>query len=386
MIEIEQLNKNEISYKLLKRLNGLGVSGIHFEEPIIGPIITGYPITLKKDNIAIKSILSKEQDLAMAVGVDSITIERIGEQLIIFVPNKEKKVVDFKDSLFWFLKDEKVSKMQLPILLGTDYMGNGAAFDLAEQPHVLIAGSTGSGKSIFESSIIAALSMFKSPKDLDLFLVDTKELDLGLFRSLPHVRDTAGTIEDWYILITKLKELVKERNIKLSSKGVRNIAEYNKMGGNMHYIVLIIDELADLIEKDLVYREEEKANCKMMNVPVSYQNAKVLDDLKRLIQVCRASGIHIIACTQRTSTDIISGVVKANFPTRISLRLPTWQDSATILGQKGAESLLGNGDMLVRMANSQSVERYHGPFVRLNDIELILTQREMILESLGIGV
>lgn len=385
MMVIEQLNKDETSFKLLRKLHGLGVSGIHFEEPIIGPILTGYPCTMH-DSISIRTIMSKSDDLALACGVESVNIERIDDKLVIFIPNKERKIVDFKDSLFWFLKDEKVKEMQLPILLGTDFRGNGAALDLADQPHILLAGSTGSGKSVFESAVIAALSMIKSPKDLDLYLIDTKGLDLNLFKELPHVRETVGTIEEWYSTINKLKEIVKQRMTKLESAGARNIREYNsRFDGSMHYIVIIIDELADLIEKDSIFRDEEKSNCKMMDVPITYENAKVIDDLKRLIQICRASGIHIIVGTQRTSVDVVSGVVKANFPTRISLRLPAVQDSRTILGVSGAENLLGRGDMLVQMADYETINRYHGPYVRLEDIELILNQREMILQSLGIG-
>jgi len=169
---------------------------------------------------------------------------------------------------------------------------------------------------------------------------------------------------------------VQNRNKVFESAKARNIHEYNaRHSKKMAFKVLIIDELADLIEKDKANREDQVANEEETDL-------KVIDSIKRLIQVSRAAGIHVIACTQRTTVDIVSGSTKTNFTTRISLKLPQSNDSKAILGENGAEHLLGKGDMLVKSNDSDELKRYHAPFVRMEDIELILNQRDSILDSL----
>jgi S-DNA-T family DNA segregation ATPase FtsK/SpoIIIE len=356
-----------IPEKIIFKLKGLGIKGFSIKEPLIGPLVTGFPLKLASST-PISKITSKDEDIALALGVESIDIRRVKGELVIFVPNENRKIVDFKDALFWYLKDETVDKMTIPILLGMDFQGNNAAIDLALQPHILIAGSTGSGKSIFESSIISALAMKMPPEKLDLYIVDPKRVDLTLFDSLPHVKRLVKDAIEWKDLIDYLYEEVQNRNKFLEKHNLRNIIEYNAKFPQklMKFKVLIIDELADLIEK------------------AKFEDINVINGLKRLIQVCRAAGVYVIACTQRTTVDVISGTVKANFPTRIALRLPTKTDSRTILDENGAENLLGNGDMLLKSANSDGLARYHSPFVNIKDIETILLQQEIIKEALGV--
>jgi S-DNA-T family DNA segregation ATPase FtsK/SpoIIIE len=355
-----------IPEKIIFKLKGLGIKGFSIKEPLIGPLVTGFPLKLASST-PISKITSKDEDIALALGVESIDIRRVKGELVIFVPNEDRKIVDFKDALFWYLKDEAVDKMTVPILLGMDFQGNNAAIDLALQPHILIAGSTGSGKSIFESSIISALAMKMSPEKLDLYIVDPKRVDLTLFYSLPHVRKLAKDAVEWKDLIDYLYEEANNRQKHLERSGSRNILEYNsKNEKKMKFKVLIIDELADLIQKGKL------------------ENINVIAGLQRLIQICRAAGIYIIACTQRTTVDVISGTVKANFPTRIALSLPTKTDSRTILDENGAETLLGKGDMLVRSSDSDELKRYHAPFVNISNIETILSQQETIKEALGV--
>lgn len=375
--EIEKSPQEIMANKITNKLDGLGIRGASISHAITGPIITGYPIKLG-NSTPVSKILNKNMDIAIACGVESVDIRIVNGEVIIYVPNKDRKIVDFKDAWIWFLKDEKVNSMELPILLGMDAEGNNSAIDLAEQPHILIAGSTGSGKSIFESSIIAAIATKKSKEELEIYAVDTKRVDLTLFAELPHMKRMAKTANEWYILINQIYSTVQIRNELFEQSQVRNIREYNNISEKrLPYILVIIDELADLIEKDKINQEEWKRNKEE-------PETKVIDSLRRLIQICRASGVHIIACTQRTSVDIISGTVKANFPTRISLRLPSSVDSRVILGQNGAENLLGKGDMLVQRSDSDILERYHAPFVRLEDIKNILAQADMIKESLGL--
>jgi DNA segregation ATPase FtsK/SpoIIIE, S-DNA-T family len=369
---------NSIENRILNKLRGLKILNPKITQTENGPIVTGYALEFNQST-PIANVLKLNEDLALACGVESVDIQRIGNKVWIFVPNEERKVIDFKDALFWYLKDEKVRKAQLPLLLGTDFKGNKQFLELSTQPHLLIAGSTGSGKSIFEANIVASLAMLKDEHDLILYLVDTKRLDLTLFEDLPQVAMIAKDIEDWYLLINSLVGEVSNRNYMFEKCKVRNIQEYNQKQEldskeKMPYIVLVIDELADLIEHDKDFRK---------SATKEHLEPKVIDALRRLIQICRASGVHVIACTQRTSVDVITGIVKTNFPTRISLKLPSSTDSRTILDSKGAENLLGKGDMLLKSQDSDNLKRLHSPFVNLEDVKMILEQKEMILNSLG---
>lgn len=358
---------NTTSEKIYHKLTALGINKVKVGDAIHGPIITGYPISFHSST-PINKILSKEEDIALALGVESIDIRRVKGNLVIFVPNEDRKIVDFKDALFWYLKDENVDKMSIPILIGMDFQGNKFAIDLQKQPHILIAGSTGSGKSVLESSIISALAMKMKPEELDLYLVDPKRVDLTLFQTLPHVKKMVKDATEWQELIQYLYAESQNRQRVLETKGCRNILEYNEKFNNnkMKFKVLIIDELADLIIKGKI------------------ADINVIAGLCALLQICRASGIHVICCTQRSTVDVISGTTKVNFPTRIALRLPTKTDSRTILDENGAEMLLGKGDMLIKSESSDELQRYHAPFVRIEDIELILAQQEQIKEALGV--
>lgn len=367
-------DENDIPSKIKRKLSSFGISGLRMKEPILGPIVTGYPIEIL-GNIPISKILNKAEDLALALGVESVDIQRVGGEIIAFVPNEERKIIDFKEALFWYLQDESVREMQIPILLGMDFHGEKAVIDLVIQPHLLIAGSTGSGKSILESSIIASLSMLKSKNELSLILVDTKRLDLTQFANLPNVAEMVRDLQEFYITIDQLIAEVDYRNKLIEQTGVRNIKEYNEVSElKLKYVVMIIDEFGDLLQRDKEFRAMQGRNSGIIPVDLS---------LARLVQICRASGIHVIACTQRTDVKTVHGGIKANFPTRISLKLPTSADSRTILGEKGAENLLGKGDMLLKAQDSDELKRYHAPFVRLEDIDMILKDREMILETLA---
>lgn len=371
------LSLQDTATRIAAKLTGLGVKGFRIKQPIVGPVVTGYPLELK-DSTPLSKIISKSEEIALACHVDSVDIRRIKSEVIIYIPNKERKIVDFKDALFWFLQDETVRKMELPILLGMTVDGQKAAMDLVEQPHVLIAGSTGAGKSVFESAIIAALATKKDENLLKLCLVDTKRVDLGLFEQVPNVKTVIKDVTDWYTFAESVYGDVQNRNKVFEKNQVRNIREYNALPvakkNKMAYKVIIIDELADLIEKD----KGERENVEGFPYP------RVIDGLKRIIQISRAAGIHIIACTQRTSVDVVSGTVKANFPTRISLRLPSSIDSRVILGTNGAENLLGRGDMLVQSGDTDQLVRYHAPFVQLTDIEWVVKNKQTILDTLNV--
>lgn len=372
--------QQDVVVNLLAKMKGLGMWGAKPKAPIDGPVVTAFPFEVP-DSLRLSKFLASEEDFALAVGVESLDIRRVGGELVFFVPNRNRRTVNFLDCLATYVRNYE--NMRLPIMLGTDFRGTHASLDLADAPHILIAGSTNSGKSIFESSIIASLAMKFSPWDLKMILVDTKRLDLPMFDHLPHVEETVTKVEQWYPMMETLMTTVEARKTKLEKEKVRNIWEYRAKGLHMPVIVLVIDELADLMEHDYAYRQMMKKKAKEDDSIEKFTEPTVEDALLRLVQICRAVGVHIIACTQRTSVDIISGTIKTNFPTRISLRLPTGTDSRTILGTVGAENLLGKGDMLIKKPDSDNVERYHGPFVRLEDVKAVLEQKEDILKMLG---
>ena len=337
-----------------------------------GPVVCTYYFELDH-SIPIAKILSKAEDFALAAGVETLSITRMGGEIVFFVPNKVRKVIEFKDYLNWYLLDPKVSQMSIPIPLGVDHVGKFSAIDLVELPHLLLAGATGSGKSVYECAILCSISTLRTGRDIRFVLVDTKQMDLPLFSSLPHINRIVTTLHDYFAMMDDLMAEYRTRQQRIIAAGVRNIREYNTLVGPenaMPFIVLLIDEYGDLKLQDDAERKGASDDRKA--VP------RVNEYMQRLVQVCRAVGIHVILGTQRTSVDIIDGSIKANFQARVSLRLPTQIDSRTILDSPGAETLLGKGDMLLLSPNSEKLQRYHGPFVNLEDIGRVLMDLDMI--------
>lgn len=362
------------SFAFRQKLKGLGIKlDPAFKFRIeAGPIVTGY--FYKLDNsVPISKVMGKAEDFALAAGVESVNIQRIGSEIAIFAANKDRKEVDFKQVLHFMMTDEGARNAIIPIPLGVDYTGKLSFIDLVSCPHLLLAGATGSGKSVFEAAILATLCISKSAHDLQIYTVDTKQMDLPLFKDMPQIQQTCTNLMEYLQTMTDMLKIHEKRALKIRSAGLRSILEYNKMVGEenkLEHILILIDEFADLIgyDKDARRDKEHEAN--------NFAKADVL--LQRLAQVGRATGIHIIAATQRTSVKIINGDIKANFPCRISLRLPTEADSRTILGTGGAENLLGKGDMLAQFPDSEILKRYHGPFVKHDDIVQVLMNHNEI--------
>lgn len=373
MAELSQ-EQAAISIAFLQKLVGLGIDAkLQRVEP--GPVVTGYHFTLAHA-VPLSKIMKKAEDFALAAACEKVTITRIGGEVVIFAANKNRRLVEFKDYMYWFCTDKEVAKMKIPIALGVDYHGNKAAFDLVDAPHVLLAGETGSGKSVLEAAILCSLTVARKPSQIRIHLVDTKQLDLPLFSKLPHINTVVTELKQYHKLMDALLNEHYRRAEKLKNMACRNIREYHGMMGeekSMPFWLVMIDEFADLIEQD---RAAKKAGDEELE---ALPNADKW--LQRIAQVCRATGIHVIAGTQRSSVKIINGDIKANFPCRISLRLPTEADSRTILGQQGAENLLGKGDMLVQRADSEVLKRYHGPFVDLTDIGTIIDQEEILRDQ-----
>jgi S-DNA-T family DNA segregation ATPase FtsK/SpoIIIE len=353
-----------ITALLSQKLSALRIRA-SFESVEPGPIVTTYYMHLGAD-IPISKIMRAEEDLALAVGAPSVLITRKGASIAIAIPNKERTVVSYDSCLHSLMQD---TNCNLPIMLGVDTKGIEKHIDLTESPHILIAGSTGAGKSVLLAAVISGLATAKSKHELKMMLVDTKQLDLTLFADLPHVVEVADDLEKVHLLLDRLHIIVRQRTAKM--KGIaRNLSEYNALGDHqLPYYVVVIDELADVLMQDRSHgkgiRGYEKAETK----------------LQGLLQICRAAGIHIICATQRPSVEIITGDIKANILTRIALRLPSGADSRTVLNEYGAEKLLGRGDMLIESPCFDQITRFHGPFVSMAHIASVLDNCDGIRNS-----
>jgi S-DNA-T family DNA segregation ATPase FtsK/SpoIIIE len=370
--ELEQSN-NIIA--LGSKLVGLGIkSTFSHVEP--GPVVTGYFFSLDH-SVPINKVIKKAEDFALAMEQDKVVVQRIGGKIVVFVPNKERQIVEFKNYLHWYLNDPYVRTLQLPIPLGVDYRGHKSVFDLTEMPHCLITGSTGSGKSVLEAAIIDCLSFFRLPSELEFYLCDTKMVDLPLFGTLPHVKIIADNLNKFHNMMNYIMGETRRRLGILQNSSCRKIQEYHKMMGGdiatMPYIIVMIDEFGDLMDLDYAMRKSDES---LEDVPT------VKQWIKSAAQICRAAGVHLICCTQRASVKVVDGDIKINLPCRISLRLPTQIDSRTVLGTGGAENLLGKGDMLIQRPEKDILERFHGPYVSMNDIAELVTQYDMLKDIL----
>jgi S-DNA-T family DNA segregation ATPase FtsK/SpoIIIE len=321
-----------------------------------GPMVTTYEFR-PEAGIKYSRVTGLDDDLCLAMRAESILIERIaGKNTVgIQVPNHRRETIHLRDCIE---SDEfHKAKSRLTIAMGKDINGLIRTADLAEMPHVLIAGSTGSGKSVAINAMIMSLLYRTTPAQVRLILVDPKRVELGMYEGIPHL--FTPIITEPKLAANALRNAVSEmtRRLKLlAARSVRNIDQYNKLFEGampslfadaedekpLPYIVIIIDELADLMMLD---------------------RANVEDSITRLAQTARAAGIHLILATQRPSVDIITGLIKANISSRISFRLATKVDSRTILDSNGAEALLGRGDMLFLPPRTSRLMRLHAPLV-----------------------
>ena len=325
-----------------------------------GPTITqfgvepGYLQTRKgQTRVRVNKITSLADDLALALAASRIRVEAPvpGKGYIgIEVPNEETTMVALRD----ILESESFNadKMPLGFALGRDVAGYPQVADLAKMPHLLIAGTTGSGKSVCVNAILTSMLLFNTPDQLRLVLVDPKRVELTNYNGIPHL--LTPVVVETERVIGALQWMTREmdkRYHEFSQLGVRNIEEYNRRieekGGKTYpYLVIVIDELADL----------------MMIAPAETEST-----ITRLAQLARATGIHMILATQRPSVDVVTGLIKANFPARIAFAVSSGTDSRVILDQTGAERLLGRGDMLYQSPDAPSAARLQGVFI--SDIE-----------------
>jgi S-DNA-T family DNA segregation ATPase FtsK/SpoIIIE len=353
---------------LTRKLFVLGFSAL-FSRMVEGPVVrTFYFKPLGEPKFS--SILNKEEEFAGSLAVESVRVERALGEVAISIPRADRQTIQFDACLHKMMTSELTREMALPLLLGQSTIGEHLYADLAQQPHLLVAGATNSGKSVFTAQLICSLSLFRAPEELEFILVDTKNLDLVLFKGLEHVKYVLNNISDLRAALTVLLEDVRLRNQQMSGL-VRNIGEWNRLEEDkkMKYKILIIDELADVLDQD---------NAFLAQIERKMRPPSIHSLLKTIAQISRAAGVHLILATQRPSVKVISGDIKANFPARVSFKLPSSMDSRVILDETGAENLLGMGDYLYKIAGSDTVKRAHSAFVSINDIANILTQNENI--------
>ena len=329
-----------------------------------GPVVATFEFK-PEAGIKYSRITSLADDLCLALRAESILIERIpGKSTVgIEVPNHHRQTIALREVIE---SPEYVnSPSKLTLAMGKDLIGRIRATDLTQMPHLLIAGATGTGKSVFINAMVVSMLYKATPDELKLVMVDPKRLELGLYEDIPHL--LAPVVTDPKVASNVLRNATREMEQRLkllAQRGVRNIEQYNRTfakGQSMSlfdnlddqehrplpYVVIVIDELADLMMGD---------------------TNNVEQSITRLAQMARAVGIHLILATQRPSVDVITGLIKANFPARVSFRVASKVDSRTILDANGAESLLGRGDMLYLPAGSSRLHRIHGPLVTEDEI------------------
>ena len=366
----------EVATRLQKTLYSFGVQA-KVENVSVGPAITRYELK-PAEGVRVSKIANLADDIALNLAAETIRIEAPipGKQAVgIEVPNTEKETVHFRD----VVESEAFqdSKSKLSVALGKDVAGNMEIADIAKMPHALIAGATGSGKSVCINTIITSIIYKAKPSEVKFVMVDPKVVELSVYNGIPHLlipvvtdpKKAAGALA-WAV-----QEMDNRYNL-FAQKGVRDLKGYNALVekedgvGKLPQIVIIIDELADLM---MVAAKE------------------VEDSICRLAQKARAAGMHLIIATQRPSVDVITGIIKANIPSRIAFAVSSQVDSRTILDQVGAEKLLGKGDMLFYPSGAPKPVRVQGAFVSDDEVEKIVsfvksngeaTYSEDILESI----
>ncbi len=365
-VEIQQESLEMNARRLERKLADFGVEG-EVMEILPGPVITMYEFR-PAPGVKISKVAGLSDDLALTLRAQSIRIVAPipGKAAIgIEIPNNQREMVYLKEVLSQ--PTYKTSKYSLPIALGKDITGSPVITDLSKMPHLLVAGATGTGKSVSINTMIESLLFKFSPEMVRFLMIDPKRIELSVYHDIPHLL---------HPVVTQPKEATKalrwavqemeRRYMLLSDKGVRNIDTYNRKvlkeqrispvdetsaaHHPLPYIILIIDELADLM---LISSKE------------------VEESITRLAQMARAAGIHLIIATQRPSVNVLTGIIKANFPTRISFQVSSKVDSRTILDTNGAEHLLGEGDMLFIPPGVGRLMRIHGAYVSEEEVKRV---------------
>ncbi len=352
-IRIDKEHFYRVSKILVAKLEDFGVYG-NVEGISPGPVVTTYEYA-PAPGVKINKIVSLADDLAMALKVDRVRI--VGSipgkaALGVEIPNPVRKTVFLRDILL--TEEYGNSSSRLSLALGLDVVGHPVVADFTKMPHLLIAGATGAGKSVAINAFIASILFKSTPDEVRLLLVDPKRIELSVYEDIPHLLHPV-VVEPKMAsraLIWAVREM-ERRYCLLEEKRVKSFLSYNEIAEEkLPYIVIIVDELADL----------------MMVASKDVENS-----IARLAQMARAAGMHIMLATQRPSVDVLTGLIKANFPARISFKVASKVDSRTILDGSGAEHLLGDGDMLFLPPGAAKLQRIHGAYISEEETERIVT-------------
>ncbi len=365
--EVEEDDKTGI---LLEKLQEFGIEG-EITDRYTGPVVTRYEFK-PAPGVKVNQISNLSDDLALAMQAHRIRILAPipGKGVVgIEIPNRHRKLVMLKD--LFLSGNFKSQEGPLTMALGKTITGESFSADLSEMPHILIAGSTGSGKSVCLNTIITSLLYLCTPEDLHFIMIDPKRIELSIYRGIPHLqfqykvdtgdkpitRTIEGVVTDSQEVLQVFRLAVSEMDARyrvLAKEGCRNISDYNrKSDKKMSYLLIVIDELADLM--------------------LSREASEIESRIAKLAQMSRAVGIHLILATQRPSVDVITGVIKANFPARIAFQVASKTDSRTVLDANGAETLLGRGDMLYMPPGKAEPQRLHGPFISTAETEKVVS-------------
>ena len=350
----KEFQKNiEESSKLLERVFADFNIEIEVVNVRLGPVVTLYEI-LPSAGTKINTIINLAGDISRSMGVGAVRIAQIyGTQFLgVEVPNINREKVTIKELLS--NENFKNTTHKIPICIGKDISGNIEVIDLSRTPHLLVAGTTGSGKSVFINTLLTSILYKFPPEDLRLILIDPKMLELSVYNDIAHLLTPVVTEPRKAIIALKwvCKEMERRYSL-MNEENTRSLEGYNQKSiEKLPYIVVFIDEMADL----------------MMTA-----GKEVEHYVQRLAQMARACGIHLVMATQRPSVDIITGSIKANFPSRISFQVASKYDSRTVLGEIGAEQLLGNGDMLMSK-NGSNLIRYQSAFISDNEVNKLITE------------
>ncbi len=356
---------NECKSLIQNTIDSFGIDA-DVADAVRGPRVTLYQINVAK-GVHVGVINGIQNDLCMALAAQSIRVLAPvpGQDYVgVEVPNRQSETVFCSSLLKGRWQDMKKG---IPVVLGRDISGDSVCLDLARAPHLLVAGATGSGKSVCLNGILISLLCRFAPEDLRLILIDPKVVELSVYNGLPHL--LVPVVTDLQLTVMALRWAVREMERRyrvLAKAGKRNIEDFNArtlsevpvydddgelIPKKLPFIVVIIDELADIMLSN---------------------RSEVETSLARLAQMARAVGIHVVVATQRPSVNIITGVITANFPTRIAFQVASQIDSRTILDGKGAESLLGKGDMLFRSPSAMLTQRLQGAFVTDEEIQRVV--------------
>ena len=350
--EVELEHYYEVSKKLEDKLRDFGISG-KVEGISPGPVVTTYEFA-PAPGIKITRIMSLADDLAMGLKAESVRI--VGSipgkaALGIEIPNPQRDIVYIRDIVVSDIFKNSTSKLTLG--LGKDVVGQPVVADLAKMPHLLIAGATGSGKSVGINSIICSILFKATPDEVRFLLIDPKRIELSGYEDIPHLLHPV--VIDPKMANRALQWAVREmerRYMLLDEMRVKSFASYNKVAEKkLPLIVIVVDELADLM---------------------MVSSREVEESIARLAQMARAAGMHLILATQRPSVDVLTGLIKANFPTRLSFKVFSKVDSRTILDMSGAEHLLGDGDSLFLPPGKARMQRIHGTYISEKETERVI--------------